>query len=45
MPISEFSRIKSIPEKKILEMIRDGFYVGQIEGNEWFVSREVVPVV
>jgi hypothetical protein len=42
MPISEFSRIKSIPEKKILEMIRNGFYVGQIKGNEWFVSRDEV---
>ncbi len=42
MPISEFSRIKSIPEKKIVEMIRDGFYVGQIKDNEWFVSRDEV---
>jgi len=42
MPISEFSRIKSIPEKKIVEMIRDGFYAGQIKDNEWFVSRDEV---
>ncbi len=42
MPISEFSEIKSIPEKKIIEMIREGFYVGQIKNNEWFVSRDEV---
>lgn len=42
MPIAEFSRIKEIPEKKVIEMIRDGFYVGQIRNEEWYVSREEV---
>ena len=42
MPIAEFTRIKSIPEKKVIEMIRGGFYVGKIKDNEWFVSRNEV---
>jgi len=42
MPISEFSVIKSISEKNMIEMIRGGFYVGQLKGNEWYVSREEV---
>jgi len=42
MPIAEFSKIKSVPEKIIIEMIRDGFYVGQIKDNEWYVSRDEV---
>lgn len=42
MPIENFSKIKSIPEKKVIEMIRDGSYVGQIRNNEWFVSRDEV---
>lgn len=40
MPVAAFSRVKSIPEKKIIEMIRDGFYVGQIRNEKWYVSRE-----
>ncbi len=40
MPVSEFSNIKSIPEKKVIEMIKGGFYAGQIKETEWFVSRE-----
>jgi len=39
MPVLEFSKIKSIPEKKVIEMVRDGFYVGQIKNERWFVSR------
>lgn len=40
MPISEFSKIKLIPENKVTQMIRDGFYVGQIKDNKWFISRD-----
>lgn len=40
MPITEFSRITLIPEKKIIQMIRDGFYAGLTRDNEWFVSKE-----
>lgn len=42
MPIDEFSKIKSIPETKIIEMIRDGFYVGQVKNDSWYVSRDEV---
>ena len=42
MPVAEFSKIKSIPETKVIEMIRDGFYMGQIKDNKWFVSRDGV---
>lgn len=40
MPVAEFSKIKSIPKDKVIEMIRDGFYIGQIKNEEWYVSRE-----
>lgn len=42
MPIAEFSRIKSIPENKVIEMIGDGFYIGQIKNDAWYVSRDEV---
>ncbi|MFT6269491.1 MAG: serine/threonine protein kinase [Alphaproteobacteria bacterium] len=42
MPISVFSSIKAIPEKKIIEMIRSGFYEGHIRNQEWYVSRKEV---
>ncbi len=42
MSVSEFSKIKSIPEKKVIEMVKEGFYVGQIKNNQWFVSRDEV---
>ena len=40
--VEEFSIIKSIPVKKVVEMIRGGVYVGQLKSNGWFVSREDV---
>lgn len=42
MPAAEFSKIKSIPEMKVIEMIRDGFYAGQVKDDAWFVSRDEV---
>jgi len=42
MPIAEFSKIKSIPEKKVIEMIKGGFYIGQIKNDTWHVSRDEV---
>lgn len=42
MPVSEFAKIKEIPEKKIIEMIRDGFYMGQVKDGNWFVNRQEV---
>ena len=40
MPVSEFSMLESIPEKEVIDGIRDGIYVGQIKGNEWFIHRD-----
>lgn len=36
--ISEFSSIKGIPEEKIIDMIKDGFYIGRTVNDEWFVN-------
>lgn len=36
--VSEFSKIKNIAEDKIIDMIRDGFYVGKVIDEQWFVS-------
>lgn len=40
MSVSEFSDQKGIAEPKVIEMIREGFYVGRKVGDDWFVSRE-----
>jgi hypothetical protein len=40
VPVSEFSKLKNIPEDKVVNMIRDGFYVGKIIEEQWFVSSE-----
>lgn len=42
IPVTEFSKIKSIPEKKIIEMIKDGFYSGQIKDKQWYVSKDEI---
>lgn len=42
MPVSQFSRIKSIPENNVIEMIRDGIYSGHVKNNEWYISRDEV---
>lgn len=35
----EFAKIKGIDTAKVVEMIRDGYYVGKKVGDDWFVSR------
>jgi hypothetical protein len=40
MPIEEFAKLKSIPKDKVIKMIRDGFYVGEIKNEKWYVSRD-----
>ena len=40
LPVTEFSSIKSMAEQRVIELIKEGFYVGQIKNNEWFISRE-----
>lgn len=42
IPLAEFSKIKSIPEEKVIKMIRDGFYMGQIKNDAWYVSRDEI---
>jgi len=42
MPVAEFAILKSISIDKVIEMIRDGFYVGQIKNEKWYVSRDEV---
>lgn len=40
IPVSKFSQVTGIAESKVIEMIRDGFYVGIIKKGEWFVSGD-----
>lgn len=40
MPIAEFSASKNIAEEKIIAMIREGSYAGQIKNGLWFVRRD-----
>jgi len=35
----KFAKIKGIDTAKVIEMIRDGYYVGKKVGDDWFVSR------
>lgn len=42
IPIQQFSRLKKIPEEKIVKMIRDGFYIGRLKNEQWYVSREEI---
>ncbi|MBW2180927.1 MAG: hypothetical protein JRG81_11255 [Deltaproteobacteria bacterium] len=39
MPVGEFSKLKSIPVEKVINMIRDGFYVGRKVGDDWYIDR------
>lgn len=39
VPIELFSSVKSISEEKVIEMIREGTYVGYTKNNQWFVGR------
>ena len=34
--VEKFSKIKGISETKIIQMIRDGFYIGRKVGDDWF---------
>lgn len=36
--VEEFAKIKGISSSKVIDMIRDGFYVGRKVGDEWFVT-------
>lgn len=38
--VSDFSKLKGIPEEKVINMIRDGFYVGKIVGDTWYINSD-----
>jgi hypothetical protein len=40
IPVSQFAKLKGINEAKIIQMIRDGFYVGVTKDGEWYVHRD-----
>ena len=42
MPVSEFSKTKSIDESKVIKMIKDGFYSGQIKNDQWYIDRSEI---
>lgn len=42
LPVAEFSAIKGIPEAKVIDMIREGFYTGRIKNGQWFVHRREI---
>ena len=42
IPIAVFSKAKSIPEKKIIKMIQDGFYQGRTIEGLWYVSSSEI---
>ncbi|EIC21160.1 protein kinase domain-containing protein [Thiorhodovibrio frisius] len=40
IPLTDFAQIKGIPEAKVINMIRDGFYIGRLVNGSWFVSKD-----
>ena len=39
MSVEEFGKLKGIAAEKVVEMIRDGFYVGQKVDDDWFIDK------
>jgi hypothetical protein len=37
--VEEFAKLKGIAPSKVVDMIRDGFYVGRKVDEEWFVDN------
>jgi hypothetical protein len=40
IPVEEFAKLKGIDSAKIINMIRDGFYVGRKVGEDWFIDSD-----
>jgi hypothetical protein len=40
MPVSEYSKLKGVTEEQVIEQIREGELVGQIQNEVWYVLRE-----
>ncbi len=39
MPVAEFAKIKGMAPEKVIDMIRDAFYVGRKIEEEWFIDK------
>lgn len=39
IPVEEFAKRKGMKPEKVIAMIKDGFHVGQISEDQWYVSR------
>lgn len=39
MPVAEFAKLKGIAAEKVVDMIRDGVYVGRKAGDDWFINK------
>jgi hypothetical protein len=40
MPVEIFAKQKGIDEKKVTDMVRDGFYIGQIIDGKWYIDAK-----
>lgn len=38
IPVAKFSQLRGIKEEKVIEMIKDGFYMGRIVDNNWYIN-------
>ena len=38
IPVEEFAKRKGITKEKVITMIKNGFYVGRVIGEQWFVE-------
>jgi hypothetical protein len=37
--VEEFGKLKGITAEKVVDMIRDGFYVGRKQGEDWYIDK------
>lgn len=40
VPVEEFAKRKGFAVERAVDMIRDGFYVGQLVGEQWYVRED-----
>jgi len=39
VPVADYGKLKGIAAEKVIELIRDGSYVGRRVGEDWFIDR------
>lgn len=39
MPVAEFAKLKGVTAEKVIDMIRDGFYVGRKVSDDWYIDK------